>query len=321
MTRKAFYQHNPYLDDWKREIDDDSINKDVLALLTKKKFKRVLDIGTGSGAQIRRDIELGLIRNNGEIIGLDVNEEGLTSSIVSFRRWAKKKSFSLEEIADSSAIHKFLVNINDQKYTVSLYCASVYDLGTRKTNQIGNDFDLVTGLSLLEHTDMKRALQSIKKVMKRGAYLYLPVNYDQHTTFGPTPKNFLEKEPLLMQLFNYVGIDMQFKGEIEIGNSQCGSLLPTLCMNIGFTVLAYGSSDWVIPPGRAINYSENKRNVLGFFVDAFYEVFKSADSKVQKKFGITNDDIKNWQRLRKKQLQKGELYFTCMQKDILCRRN
>ena len=56
--KKAFYQDNPYLDHWKKELDDEAINKHVLntLLLKQKSIDVILDIGTGSGVQIRRDI-------------------------------------------------------------------------------------------------------------------------------------------------------------------------------------------------------------------------------------------------------------------------
>ena len=64
---KAFYQDNPYLDYWKKELDDESLNKVVVScLLSKGKFNRVLDVGTGSGTQIRRNIDWGLVSNGAE---------------------------------------------------------------------------------------------------------------------------------------------------------------------------------------------------------------------------------------------------------------
>jgi SAM-dependent methyltransferase len=316
---KAFYQDNPYLDFWKKELDDEAINKDVLnkLLIKKKKFDKILDLGTGSGVQIRRNIELGLLQNKGVIIGLDVNKEDLKNSMFSFKQWAKTKNMSLIILKDSKAIHKFIVKKEKKEYTIILYDESVYNLGTNKCKVQGN-FSLVTALSLLEHTDMEKSLKAINRVMGKGGMLYLNINYDQHSVFGPTIPEKYKDESNLMQLFNYVGIDHQFKGRVGVGNSHCGALLPSLCKKAGFKVLKYGGSDWIILPNSVQSYSLNKKKVLEFFINAFYGVLKGSSDSNKKKFNVSKKQIEEWYKLRKEQLKSGDLYYTCAQKDILC---
>ena len=316
---KAFYQENPYLDFWKKDLDDTAINKSVLnTLLDRNKVvNRILDIGTGSGVQIRRNIELGLLDNHGLIIGIDVNKEDLIRSLSSFEMWSKKHQFELKRSNDSTAIHHFVLSKDNIRYTIMLYEESVYDLGTSKSKIKGN-FPLITGLSLLEHTDMKRALLSIKKVMTKKGLLYLVINYDQHSVFGPTAIDKYGFESNLMQLFNYAGIDFQFKGGVGVGNSHCGSLLPEFCKKAGYEVLAYGSSDWIILSGNVKDYSKYKKNVLEFFVNAFYNVLINASNDTKKKFNVSDKQIEEWHNLRVKQLKSGKLYYSCIQKDILC---
>ncbi len=320
MAKKTFYQYNPYLDDWKREMDDESLNKKVLDVLSKYKnrFKRVLDIGTGSGVQIRRNIESGLLKDNAEIIGMDINREGLINSIDSFRRWAKKKHYNLI-YEKSRFIHKFKIIKGTNKYFVELREDSVYDLIKNK-RELGS-FDFISGLSLFEHTKMETALKNIYAIMKKGGLLYLPINYDLHTVFGPTKKDKIEKELALMRLFNYVAIDSQFKGGVNFGNSQCGSLLPQLCKNANLEILAYGASEWVIPPNKAIKWTSNKKHILDFFVNIFYKIFKETDKEIMEKFYISSTDIEKWYKLRKNQFKNGTLYFSCMNKDILCKKS
>lgn len=318
---KAFYQDNPYLDYWKKELDDESINKDVLRLLLgeKRTYDKILDLGTGSGVQIRRNIELGLLKNGGLIIGIDINKDDLKKSISSFNIWAKNNGFKIETSSDSVAIHNFTISNDKKKFTVELYEESVYNLGTKKS-KIKGSFSLVTGLSLLEHTDMKKSLKSVKNIMKKDGLLYLPINYDQHSVFGPTKKTCFKEEANLMQLFNYSGIDYQFKGKVGIGNSHCGSLLPSLAKEVGFKVLAYGASDWIILPDKVKAYSNNKRKVLEFFMNAFHNVLKGSSKDAKKKFRVTDSQIEAWYRLRKRQLKSRNLYYSCVQKDILCKK-
>ncbi|MGV8141798.1 MAG: hypothetical protein ACP5NW_05140 [Candidatus Woesearchaeota archaeon] len=316
---KAFYQDNPYLDNWKKELDDESINKHVLDTLLgrSESIDNILDIGTGSGVQIRRDIESGLLNNNGTIIGIDINKADLENSIFSFRKWAKLNKYDIEILHDADAIHAFNIHKGNIKYTIKLYEESVYALGS-KGSKIKDTFSLVTGLSLLEHTDMMRSLKAIRKVVKKGGLLYLTINYDQHSVFGPTSSEMYRDESNLMQLFNYSGIDYQFKGKVGVGNSHCGSLLPTFCKKAGLKILDYGSSDWIIQPGKVKPYSINKKSVLKFFVNAFYNVLKESSAEAKKIFNVTDKQIEQWYTLRKKQLASGELYYSCIQKDILC---
>jgi SAM-dependent methyltransferase len=318
---KAFYQENAYLDHWKKELDEESINKQVLKSLLEKNKKhiKILDIGTGSGVQIRRNIDLGLLKNNGEIVGIDINKEDLKKSLISFENWAKKKGYKLTKDSFSEAIYKFSLKIKKESYTITLYEESVYNLG-KKNCRVKGSFSLVTGLSLLEHTDMGRCLKSIKQILKKGGFLYLPVNYDQHSIFGPTEKDRYLEESNLMQLFNYSGIDNQFKGKVTIGNSHCGSLLPRLCVKEGFKVLDYGSSDWIILADKVKTYSKNKKKVLNFFVEAFYNVLLNSSKEAKEKFDVNKNQIEKWFKLRKKQLSLGELYYSCIQKDILCKK-
>jgi SAM-dependent methyltransferase len=319
---KTFYQNNPYLDHWKKELDDESINRHVLNTLLSRcgSLDRILDLGTGSGVQIRRNIELGLLKNNGTIIGIDINKDALVNSLYSFKEWAKENKYSIKIIEDPIAIHKFILTKDTMCYSIVLYDESVYSLGT-KESKIKETFPLVTALSLIEHTDIERSLQSIKRAMQKGGLLYLPVNYDQHSVFGPTSHDMYKSESDLMQLFNYSGIDFQFKGEVDVGNSHCGSLLPRFCSKNDFKVIDYGSSDWIIASGDVVPYSTNKKKVLKFFIDSFYDVLKNSSKEVKKMFNVTGKQIDRWYSLRKKQLKSGELYYSCVQKDILCVRS
>jgi len=119
---------------------------------------------------------------------------------------------------------------------------------------------------------MLKSLKGIKKVLKSNGFLYLSANYDQHTVLGPTLKSNQKKEALLMQLFNHVAIDKQFKGGVTTGNSHCGSLLPGLCKRAGLKIIEYGSSDWIIPPNNAIPQSKNKKAAFMKSSTAFFGI-------------------------------------------------
>jgi 2-polyprenyl-3-methyl-5-hydroxy-6-metoxy-1,4-benzoquinol methylase len=313
-----FYQHINYLSYWKKELDDNAINRNVLSVLLKhnNKFSRSLDIGTGTGVQIRRNIELSLYDKTSEIVGIDINENLLQSSITVYEEWAKSNNYNMIIFDDEEAIYKFELSNSANKYNIELYCESVYDLNQEKYGS----FDFVTGLSLLEHTEIGKTLHAIYIILKKGGMLYLPSNYDQYSVFGPTDLKIMQTEQNLMQLFNYIAIDNQHRGGVTIGNSSCGSLLPGYCVDAGFEVIGYGSSDWIILADRIVSQSQNVKSALSFFVDSFSSVFKSSDLLARKKFNVTSEDIDFWCDLRKNQFENGELYYSCIQKDILCKK-
>ncbi len=63
--------------------------------------------------------------------------------------------------------------------------------------------------------------------------------------------------------------------------------------------MAYGASDWIILPGKVIAYSNNKREVLEFFLNAFYGVLKGSSKETKKKFGVSDQQIEKWYNEKK----------------------
>jgi SAM-dependent methyltransferase len=310
MNQKTFYQENEYLDIQKKEMDDRFMNKKV-----QKKFcdfgsySFVLDLGTGTGAQIRRNIELGILQNGCRVIGIDINKDAIESSFFSFKNWANNKGYQIKKLKAKNSFE--IVDNIGKRYFIEMRVGSVYDLGFK-------DVDAVTALSLFEHTNMKRALKSVYNVLKPKGILYAPINYSGKTFFGPTNFSFRRIEKNLMKLFNYVAIDKQFKGGVEEGNSKCGRILPRECKKVGFKVLSYGKSDWYVR--KKYNPPKNSMKMIADFVKAFYGLFKSASEEIKTKYFVTNKDIENWYNLRRLQSKKGVLEFVTTNKDILCQK-
>ncbi len=310
--KKTFYQGDEYLDFQKKEADDKFLNKKV-----EKKFKSlgpyafVLDLGCGTGAQIRRNIELNVLKNNAKIIGIDINADAIKRSIYSFKRWAKEKNCRFYDVKILKSFISFNVNCFGKKYFVELRKGNVYDL-----KKYCGKVDAVTALSLFEHTDMDKSLKSVYGTLKNKGVLYSLINYSVKTKFSPTPRNLKKIENCLMSLFNYVAIDKQFLGGVETGNSKCGILLPKLLKKIGFRIIKYGDSSWKVG-GMKLN-TKNSKIMLEHFLSSFYNLFKSANLKIKKKFKVNDEEIDFWYNLRKKQLIQNKLRFFCINKDVVC---
>jgi len=310
-NQKTFYQEKEYLDFQKKEMDDMFMNKKVQQKFCDNgSYSFILDLGTGTGAQIRRNIELGVLQDKGKIVGIDINKDAIQDSFVSFKNWGNLKGYKIKKVNSRNPL-VFEVSKSNKKYFVEMQVGSVYDLNFKS-------IDAITALSLFEHTDMKKALKSVYNVLGAGGVLYAAVNYAGKTFFGPNSFGFKRTEKRLMKMFNYVAIDKQFRGRVEEGNSECGIVLPKKCKEIGFKVLKYGKSDWYV--GKKYCSSKNSMKMIMRFVNDFYGLFKDSPVNIKKKYSVTNKDIEDWYNLRKMQFKKGTLQFMCTNRDILCQK-
>ena len=83
-----------------RNIKDEKVQKEFVK---QGPYSFILDLGTGTGEQIRRNIDLGVLKDNSRIIGVDINKEGIKQSINSFKNWASEKGYSLKKLPSRKA--------------------------------------------------------------------------------------------------------------------------------------------------------------------------------------------------------------------------
>jgi SAM-dependent methyltransferase len=318
-NKKAFYQVNEYLSLWKKALDDEVLNEGLRNKIKKESpYKKILDIGTGSGTQIRRNIEDRLITNEGLIIGIDVNSDGLRNSKSDFEFWSKENGWKIEFLKnDKNAILEFNVVKKGFNCLVKLYSISVYEL-ENYVSLIGNDFELVTALSLFEHTDIEKALKGVVNLMKKGSYLYAPINYNGITKVRPLPNNLTENQDNnLMNLFNEVLIKTQNVGGVDIGESWCGNVMPIIAKKLGFKIIGVADSNWLIT-GNSNSY---QRAAYKMFIDAIKDELLSLKDKdkirVKNKLGVTNEQIEIWYQFALQNFENKSGTFFCANKDIL----
>ena len=317
QTKKAFYQVNEYLSLWKKALDDNVLNENLKQKVKNASpYTKILDLGTGSGTQIRRNIDENLIANNGLIIGVDVNYDGLLSSKHDYELWAKENDYELIFTKCDSAVLNFKVSKNDFSCLIKLYNVSVYDLKSYRS--IGQNFDLVNALSLFEHTDIEKSIKVVKNLMNDGAYLYAPINYNGITQVRPLADDLSEQQDNnLMELFNEILINTQNVGGVDYGQSLCGDILPKIAKGLGFTIIGIEDSNWLIT-NKSSNY---QKNAYEMFLNAIKTELISANNneqlKIKQKLEINCELIESWYRSALKNFKSGVGTFFCTNKDIL----
>lgn len=334
----AFYQEANYLS-WKERLDAKAeAGKQELLDIVKKTssstgnngFSRILDIGTGAGSQVRQSIDEGLAANGATIIATDTDGKTMSESVSQYRAWAQEKGYALEEVSvddrdenDKHAVYVF--NLSDTKgksYLIKGFKESVYEHGTASSSVQGL-FDLITGRSVIEHTDNERVAPVMANLLKDGGVLYLPVNYDGITEFSPTEHEDLQDEQNLMALFNYVAIDKQSGIGIEGGNSKSATVFPAAAAKHGFSLVGKEDASWTMQPiygDKNNKYHPLEENTLKMFVGSFCGLFEEASPELKEQFDVTDEYVEQWKVERKDQLAVDELQFYCLNRSLLLRK-
>lgn len=246
-------------------IDDASINRTVAARLQKalKDLQRrtILDLGTGTGAMIRRLISGG-VDGAVRFVGLDSNPTLLEA--------AKRHSVAILSGAGYT--------VTEQEHTVrGERAARVVAIdfiagdffGLLLEDTFGPEyFDLVSANGFFDLLPPAEAVSRVRYFLKPGGYVYFTTNYDGRTELLPFFED-REFERDLWRVYNRSMDDRTVNGK-PIAGSGSGSIVYDALVKGGFEILAYGSSDWVISPGEE-SYSPQEAQFLRAMVRTVYE--------------------------------------------------
>jgi trans-aconitate methyltransferase len=263
-------------------LDKPSYSKAIHAKLTRRKFKRILDCGTGAGDFVKildqwMDFE--------SIVGFDRNPDLIEKAKNAFAQSQKDISFHVHNIYDREGRDKF------------------------------KDFDLVTGQAFLEHTDMDVSVPILKQFSKPGGWLYFPHNYTSPTMFEPVFDNAVDRA--IVTNFDRFSIENQyFEGRV-CGDSQCGAKLFNVFKKHGFEVVLFDTTDWLLYPKGKKGYGDEEREVLEMLVDFFYEANK--EPRIPQSRRIQPLILEEWKKTRLQQIDDNLLVYICPHTSILAR--
>lgn len=278
----AFYQEDRWLYLKSKILDRPSYCKTIHNELVKRKFKRVLDCGTGAGDFVET---LQSWIDFDTLVGFDINPELIEKANL---KYAKSKK--------NIAFH-------------------VHNLYNRESGRKWKDFDLVTGQALLEHTDMDVAIPILKGFSKPGGYLYFPHNYMSPTMFEPVFDTTIDMT--IVHNFDRFSIENQlFEGRV-CGDSQCGAKLYNIFRDFGFEIIHFEMSSWLLYPREKDGYTDEEKEVLEMMVNFFYEANKSPSIPLSKR--IHPIILEEWKKMRLQEIDDSQLVYICPQTSILVR--
>jgi SAM-dependent methyltransferase len=225
--------------DAKYPLDERSLNGDVRALfessLRSHSALRILDMGCGSGASLRRLLQAGL-HGRIELTGVDRDADLL-------QRARDRIVHNLEMAEFELSMSAEVVEARRNRETVTLRFAAA-DLSTYEPAQSGI-YDAVIAQALMDLLPLERMVERIRGWLAPAGLFYASLNYDAGTVLYPEyPSN--QFEAALLDVYD-ASMARSVGGQ-PCGGAQSGRHLHAALSKVGFDILALGSSDWNITP-------------------------------------------------------------------------
>lgn len=292
----------------KRSVDDRALNRLVWEALKgeiKRKTQtqpiRALELGMGIGTMFQRALEWGLIEQ-GEYIGIDAEQENVETARRIIPLWAEEQGWNVQPMdvdQDLERPHNGVV--------YDFWRADLFDFLQQARWQ--NYFDLVIANAVLDLVDIRFALPVIRNSLNQNGLGYFSINFDGMTAFEPIVQPDLDEQ--IIRVYHQSMDDRRVGGQPS-GGSQTGRRLFQALSQAGFEILQSGSSDWVVFP-RGGRYSADERYFLHFILHFFEETIPQYPQ-------IDLNAFQNWLKVRRAQIDRGELIFLAHQLDFLVRK-
>lgn len=190
---------------------------------------RLLDLGTGTGAMLRRCLALNL-KGSPFLIGIDRDARCLDL--------ARKRIAALQEELKGPAAAVRLLRLD-------LLQAALHRRGDVPAPR---PFDCITAHALMDLLPLEPVLVWVRALLRPGGLLYASLNYDGLTRFTPAYGSPAFEAALLADYDR--SMEERRAAGLATGGSRSGSRLSEALKLQGFRILARGRSDWRLRPHR-----------------------------------------------------------------------
>lgn len=296
----------------KFDLDSASLDARVAAAfrqrLCAEPSARLLDLGTGTGAMLRRLLDLPL-RGETVMVGLDQDPGSLAAARRSLARTLRAGGWTLRG-PDRCPV--LAARRGSRRLLIELACGDI--LGSELPAPVAaGGFRAITAHAVLDLLPMVPALQRLKRLLAPGGLLYATLNYDGVTTLlPPEPPGGLEQRLLSeydrsMERRRYRAAGARGRG-VRTAGARSGRRLYAAAEEQGFRVLGAGPSDWCLFPyvgGYGASERAFLRAMLGFIAG------EGARAR------LPAEELRRWHARRLDQVRRGRLALVVHQLDLL----
>jgi SAM-dependent methyltransferase len=290
----------------KRSIDDRALNQSVLAALKSALRERqgleplrVLEIGAGVGTMVARLCEWDVL-GNADYTLVDTDATSLAAAKQQLTAWAR----SADESPSGALRLRSQTNPGGSHAELELRFVHADALELVAAPENRQRYDLVVANAVLDLMEQRPALERILRAIKPGALFWFSINFDGETIFLPEA----ELDEAVTRLYHR-DMDERTRDGKPSGDSKSGRHLLELVPKVGASLVAAGSSDWVVFP-RGGAYANDEAYFLHHIVHFVHGALKGHAELDAARFDA-------WVRERHAQIDRGELFYIAHQLDLL----
>ena len=294
--------------DAKFDLDERSLARDVrdecFTRLACRDRLRCLDVGSGTGAMIRRLLDADLPAETLELVALDRDAALLARARASLVASLASRGFVLREIVPApSSDRADHIEASDGRRHVALRCTCC-DVNDFEPDS-GERYDLVTAHAFIDLVPMRPLLERISGWLAPDGLLYATLNYDGETALFPQYAD-AELEERLLARYDASMEERRIDGK-PTGGARSGRRLHAMLPAVGFEVLAFASSDW-----NAVPHDGQLRAADAVVVSVLLEAMRRENEA-----HCDPERLAAWYRDRRTLLEAGRLGAIVHQIDVL----
>ena len=258
---------------------------------------KVLDVGTGTGAMLRRLLGFGL-GGAPSFLGVDRNNSLLPHALKGCAAHLRRRGLKvdLEEFRLRAYPHETAITVEIRELDI-LQAPSCF---------AAERFDAITAHTVMDLLPLDPAVRAIWKLLRGGGLFYATMTYDGTTTFLP-PYRDGRFEEVLLEAYDASMESRRYDG-LSTGGAKAGRRLVGQLSCCGFMLLDCGTSDWQLFPRRG-TYRRSERVFLGAILNMIYE-------ECSHRPDIDANRLRAWHVDRYAALHENRLGFTAHQLDM-----
>jgi SAM-dependent methyltransferase len=216
---------------------------------------RILDLGTGTGAMLRRILQLDL-SGRVHLIGLDQEEQNLAAGMDRITHALGVRGYRIEEQRQNPSERSILGRRRDTEIQIEFLRGDLLDPVTTGTLQ---PVDCITAHAFMDLMPLSRAVAVIRSLLEEDGLFYSTLNYDGLTVLLPEYEDG-GFERRLLQIYDRSMEARRSRG-VRTGGAFSGRRLYRSLLEGGFEILGTGSSDWNVFPADGA-YSDDQEFFL-----------------------------------------------------------